>query len=159
MTISEMLAMDAISNFPTTALARLCVWLLLWAPFASAQDVVTMLARRADSLVQEQMKKQNIAGLALTIVVDRKIVISRAYGLADLENQVPVSTATLFRTGSIAKPMTSTAAMALYQAGKLDLDAPVQKYCPAFPKKAMDYYDSRVAGPPVWHSSLQTRHL
>ena len=94
-----------------------------------------MLAQKADSLVQEEMKKQNIAGLALTIVVGKKIAVSRAYGFADLENQVPVTTATLFRTGSIAKPMTSVAAMALYQAGKLDLDAPVQKYCPAFPKK------------------------
>lgn len=46
-----------------------------------------------------------------------------------------MTTATLFRTGSIAKPMTSTTAMALYQAGRLDLDAPVQKYCPVFPKK------------------------
>ena len=94
-----------------------------------------MLAQKADSLVQDEMKRQNIAGLSLTIVVDKKIAVSRAYGLADLENQVPVSTATLFRTGSIAKPMTATAAMALYQAGKLDLDAPVQKYCPAFPQK------------------------
>jgi serine beta-lactamase-like protein LACTB, mitochondrial len=112
------------------------MWLLLLcAPLAFAQDVVTMLAQKADSLVQEEMKKQNIAGLALAIVVDKKIAVSRGYGFADLEDRVPVTTATLFRTGSIAKPMTSTAAMALYQAGKLDLDAPVQKYCPAFPKK------------------------
>ncbi len=118
------------------ASARLCLWLLLLcAPLALAQGVVTMLEQKADSLVREEMKKQNIAGLVLTIVVDGKIAVSRAYGFADLENQVPVTTATLFRTGSIAKPMTSTAAMALYQAGKLDLDAPVQKYCPAFPQK------------------------
>ena len=120
----------------TAAPARLCLGLLLlYAPLACAQDVTNMLAQKADSLVQEEMKKQNIAGLSLTIVVDKKIAVSRAYGLADLENQVPATTATLFRTGSIAKPMTATVAMALYQAGKLDLDAPVQKYCPAFPQK------------------------
>ncbi len=128
--------MDAFLNFLTAALARSCgSLLLLYAPLAVAQDVATMLAQKADSLVQEEMRKQNIAGLSLTIVVDKKIAVSRAYGLADLENQVPVTTSTLFRTGSIAKPMTATAAMALYQAGKLDLDAPVQKYCPAFPQK------------------------
>jgi CubicO group peptidase (beta-lactamase class C family) len=118
------------------ALLILCLPLLLpCPPVACAQDIATTLAQQADSLVQEEMKKQNIAGLALTIVIDKQIVASRAYGSADLENRVPVTTATLFRTGSIAKPMTSTAAMALYQAGKLDLDAPVQKYCPAFPTK------------------------
>ncbi len=128
--------MDGSCKFLATALTRSVLWLLLLsAPVAFSQNLVTMLAQKADSLVQEEMKKQNIAGLTLTVVVDKKIAISRAYGLADLENQVPVSTATLFRTGSIAKPMTSTAVMALYQAGKIDLDAPVQKYCPAFPKK------------------------
>ena len=37
--------------------------------------------------------------------------------------------------GSISKPITATAAMLLWQQGKLDLDAPVQKYCPVFPPK------------------------
>jgi serine beta-lactamase-like protein LACTB len=116
--------------------ALLCASLLLFCASRSfSQDVIAMLSQRADSLVKEEMRKQNIAGLTLTIVMDKKIVVSRAYGFADLENQAPVTTATLFRTGSIAKPITSTAAMALYQAGRLDLDAPVQKYCPAFPQK------------------------
>ena len=129
-------AMNAISKSLMRVGAGLCVsLLLLFAPVAGAQDVVSMLQQKADSLVGEEMKKQNIAGLSLTIVVDKKIAVSRAYGFADLENQVPATTSMMFRTGSLAKPMTSAAAMALYQAGKLDLDAPVQNYCPAFPKK------------------------
>ena len=93
------------------------------------------LSQMADTLAREEMKKENIAGLSLAIVVDKKIVVSRAYGLADVENHAPASTATLFRTGSIAKPITAAAAMELYQQGKLDLDAPVQTYCPRFPRK------------------------
>ena len=128
--------MNPISKFLTTALTRSWVWLLLLcAPLAFAQDVATALAQKADSLVREEIKKHNIAGVAIAIVVDKKIAVSRAYGFADLENHAPATTATLFRTGSIAKPITAVAAMALYQAGKLDLDAPVQKYCPAFPTK------------------------
>src|SRR5271167_3561223 len=128
--------MDSVLKPLEMARMRFCVLLLLvCAPSAFAQDVATMLARKADSLVQEQIKKQNISGLALTIVVGKKIVVSRVYGFADLENHVPVTTATLFRTGSVAKPITSAAAMTMYQAGRLDLDAPVQKYCPAFPNK------------------------
>ena len=127
--------MKPISKFLRTALTRSCICLLLCSPLLFAQDPATVLAQKADSLIQDEMKKQNIAGLTLAIVVDKKIAVSRGYGFADVENQAPVTTATRFRTGSIAKPMTATAAMALYQAGKLDLDAPVQKYCPAFPTK------------------------
>lgn len=128
--------MNAASRFSTAVAVWLSGLLLLSCATRSfPQNVVTMLSQQADTLVKDEMKKQNIAGLTLTIVVDKKIVVSRAYGFADLENRAPATTATLFRTGSIAKPMTSTAAMALYQAGKLDLDVPVQQYCPAFPKK------------------------
>jgi serine beta-lactamase-like protein LACTB, mitochondrial len=102
---------------------------------AVAQDQSLALSRKATSLVEEEMAKQKIAGLSIAIVIDKKIVYSKAFGSADLENRVPASTTTLFRTGSIAKPLTAMAAMALYQSGKLDLDAAVQKYCPAFPQK------------------------
>lgn len=104
-------------------------------PTAAAPDVAAQLVQQANTLVRGQMKKENIAGLSLTLVVDKKIVVSQAYGMADVENHAPASPATRFRTGSVAKPIAAAAAMALYQAGKLDLDAPVQKYCPAFPAK------------------------
>ncbi len=55
--------------------------------------------------------------------------------MADLENSVPVKATTVYRTASIAKPMTATAVMLLAEQGKLDLDAPIQKYCAAFPEK------------------------
>lgn len=55
--------------------------------------------------------------------------------MADLENNVPATSETLYRLASISKPLTATAAMQLWERGKLDLDAPVQKYCPSFPQK------------------------
>ena len=55
--------------------------------------------------------------------------------MADLENSVPASPSTLFRLASVSKPITATAILQLWERGKLDLDAPIQKYCPAFPKK------------------------
>ena len=60
---------------------------------------------------------------------------SAGFGMADLENFVPATSETLYRLGSISKPITSTAAMQLWERGKLDLDSPVQRYCPAFPQK------------------------
>ena len=55
--------------------------------------------------------------------------------MADLENTVPATSKTLYRLASISKSITATAAMKLWEEGKLDLDSPVQKYCPAFPQK------------------------
>src|SRR5215469_16832525 len=59
----------------------------------------------------------------------------RGFGMADLENGVPVTPQTSFRLASVSKPITATAVMELWERHQLDLDAPVQKYCPAFPKK------------------------
>jgi len=55
--------------------------------------------------------------------------------MADLENSVPATSRTLYRLGSVSKPLTATAALQLWERGKIDLDAPVQKYCPTFPQK------------------------
>ena len=67
-------------------------------------------------------------------------------GKADLENNVSATPETLFRTGSIAKPMTAVAAMRLVEDGKLDLDAPIQKYCPAFPQEPWTITAQEVLG-------------
>ena len=60
---------------------------------------------------------------------------SAAFGEADLEQHVPASAQSMFRTGSVGKWFTATAAMRLAEDGKLDLDAPVQKYCPQYSTK------------------------
>jgi CubicO group peptidase (beta-lactamase class C family) len=52
-----------------------------------------------------------------------------------VENSVSVTPDTVFRLGSISKPVTAVAALKLAAKGKLDLDAPVQRYIPDFPKK------------------------
>ena len=101
-------------------------------PVALPDSVV----RRVDSTVSVFMAAHQVPGLSLAIGLDRRLVWSRGYGLGDLESFEPVTTASVFRTGSIGKPMTATAVMQLWQEGKLDLDAPVQTYCPAFPRKS-----------------------
>ena len=59
---------------------------------------------------------------------------------------MPASEHTLFRLASISKSLTATAAMQLWEKGKLDLDAPVQKYCPAFPQKPWPMTTRQVMG-------------
>ena len=93
------------------------------------------LSAAIDAAVQEQIKKYKIPGLTIAVTKGDGIIYSRAYGWADLENRVRVTSRTLFRIGSITKPITATAAFVFAGRGKLDLDAPVQRYCSWFPEK------------------------
>lgn len=60
---------------------------------------------------------------------------SKGYGLADLENSVPAKADTAYRLASIAKSITAVAVLQLVERGKLDLNAPINKYCAAYPEK------------------------
>lgn len=74
-------------------------------------------------------------GISIAVAVDGKVVWAEGFGLADLEECVPVLPRTKFRIGSTSKPLTAVGAVLLYDQGRLDLDAPVQKYVPQFPDK------------------------
>jgi serine beta-lactamase-like protein LACTB len=115
---------------------RLIVALFVVAVSAAAQTVAPAdLIAKSDQIVIDAMRKQQIPAITVAVAVGDHIVYSRASGAADLENDVPATTRTLIRTGSIAKPISATAAMTLVDSGRLDLDAPVQKYCAPFPLK------------------------
>jgi CubicO group peptidase (beta-lactamase class C family) len=97
-------------------------------------------------IIVETMTKQSVPGLSIAVAVDGKIIWSEGFGLADLENQIRVSPATRFRIASISKPLTAAAMARLFEQGKLDLDAPVQKYVPNFPRKEKDITARQLAG-------------
>lgn len=88
-----------------------------------------------EKAITTEMSRQNIPGLSVAIVTENQLRWANGYGFTDLENFVPAKAASVYRLGSISKPITATAAMQLVERGKLNLDAPVQKYCPAFPEK------------------------
>src|SRR5215208_3887356 len=104
--------------------------LLLASIAASAQTTSHLPAHKVEKIekaISAEMSRQNIPGLSVAIVADRKLLWSNGYGLADLENHVPAKSATVYRLGSISKSITAIAVMQLAERGKLDLDAPVQK--------------------------------
>lgn len=94
----------------------------------------------------KQWIARGIPGLALAVAIDGKIVYSEGLGYADLEERVPVWPTTKFRIGSVSKPFTAVALMQLVETGKVDLDAPVQKYVPSFPDKGAVITVRMVAG-------------
>ncbi|MBL9199878.1 MAG: beta-lactamase family protein, partial [Opitutaceae bacterium] len=76
-----------------------------------------------------------VPGLSVAVGVDGKVVWSEGFGYADLAARRPVTPATRFRIGSISKPIAAAGLMRLVEQGRFDLDAPVQRYVPDFPKK------------------------
>lgn len=83
--------------------------------------------RDIESYVTRRMRSARIPGLALAIVRDDSIVFLKGYGRSDPSGR-PVTPQTPFAIGSITKPFTALATMQLVEAGKIDLDAPVQRY-------------------------------
>ena len=91
--------------------------------------------QQAGRYIDSLRRKQDIPGISVCIGTKRKIVWAEGFGLADVENQIPVSTETRFRLGSVSKSITSLAVGQLVQNGKLDLDAPIDQYVSYFPAK------------------------
>jgi CubicO group peptidase (beta-lactamase class C family) len=131
--------MSLIIRHTNQTLPRILVVLLLlrFGAFAAAQE--TKLSpdqkKQLEDTVSKFMAATSAPGVAAAVVLKGEEVWSEGFGMADLENSVPVTPHTLFRLASVSKPITATAAMQLWEQGKLDLDAPIQKYCPAFPQK------------------------
>ena len=88
----------------------------------------------ARRLARALLVKENLPGLSVAVAVDGAIVWTEGFGYA-AEDRTPVTPLTRFRLGALSKPMTSVAAALLHDRGRLDLDAPVQRYVPAYPQK------------------------
>ena len=111
--------------------------LLLAAP-AGAQTPGALSAEntsRIETAISSFMSQQNIPGISVAIVQDNQVRFQRGYGMAEVENFVPAKALTVYRIASVSKSLTAVAAMQLVEKGKLDLDAPIQKYVPGFPAK------------------------
>ena len=70
---------------------------------------------------------------AILVAEDGKPLVAKAYGLADAEHQVPNTTRTKFRIGSVTKQFTAAAVMMLQERGKLNVSDPIGKYLDDIP--------------------------
>ena len=101
---------------------------------------------KSQEIMHQHMAKIGIPGATIAVSIDGKIVWAEGFGLADVENRLPVLPSTKMRIGSVSKSLTSAAIGLLYEQGQLDLDAEVQKYVPSFPKKKFPINTRQVAG-------------
>jgi len=84
-----------------------------------------------DAYIESHIAEHQIPGLALVVVHNDEIVYTQGYGVAGPDG-TPVTPGTPFIIGSTSKSFTALAVMQLVEAGKIDLDAPVQDYLPWF---------------------------
>jgi len=75
-------------------------------------------------------------GCAVGVAEDGRIVLEKAYGMADLERDVPNRPDTVFEAGSVSKQFTAAAVLLLAWDRKLSLDDPIRKYLPELPDYA-----------------------
>ncbi|MEQ8762665.1 MAG: serine hydrolase domain-containing protein [Planctomycetota bacterium] len=100
---------------------------------AFAQDVSP--SSQADDWAESLRAGRGAPGLAASVAVGGDIVWSRGFGRADVEHAVDVTPMTRFRIGSLSKLVTIACLARLMDAGKVDLDAPIQSYVTYFPEK------------------------
>jgi CubicO group peptidase (beta-lactamase class C family) len=109
--------------------ALLLTLLALPAPLAAQQPD---LAAYADTVLGAWNSTHG-PGCAVGVEREGRVLLTRGYGMADLESGRPITPATIFESGSVAKQFTATAVVLLALDGKLDLDDPVRKYIPEMP--------------------------
>ncbi|HEY0172090.1 MAG TPA: serine hydrolase domain-containing protein [Pyrinomonadaceae bacterium] len=145
--------MSLVRTSPARVTLSLCLLILFSGACASAQQPQPQPARlpaekvrQIEALVAAEMAKQKIPGMSVAVVAGGRPLWAAGFGMQDVENDVPARASTVYRLGSISKPVTAVAVMQLFERGRLDLDAPVQKYCPAFPEKQWPVTTRQVLG-------------
>lgn len=109
----------------------------------SATDSAIQMTRQViDSLQTDQQ----VPGIQLSVWKGGELVLSEGFGFADLEQNVPVTSETKLRIGSVSKTLTSAALGKLYEAGEINFDDPVQQYVSYFPEKEYPITVRQVAG-------------
>lgn len=112
-----------------------------------------------ESHITQAMQEAKVPGLALTIVQHGVTWYERGFGVTSVEHPQPVTPETLFRIGSITKPMTAALILALVARGHLNLDVPVRQYVPDIKFSVPEYADHITLRRLLSHTAgLQTSH-
>ncbi|HTV01070.1 MAG TPA: serine hydrolase domain-containing protein [Luteitalea sp.] len=87
-----------------------------------------------DAFVARQMKARHIPGVSIAVLRDGAVVLTKGYGLADVENTVPATESTMYQLASVTKQFTATAVLQLVEDGKLTLATPLRSVLPDMPE-------------------------
>lgn len=113
------------------AIASLLIPLSFSSAVASAPRDDAAAGKRfstARALIKRLVEEDGVPSISVAVAKDGRILWQEGFGWADRERRIPATAHTPYFLASTIKPVTATAVMRLREAGKLDLDAPVENY-------------------------------
>jgi CubicO group peptidase (beta-lactamase class C family) len=133
-----------------TYLSKIACLLLVVLSISSAVSTQTINDETLKQIekIMEKYKPTN-PGCQLSISQKGKVIFSKAYGMADIERNVPLTTESVLDAGSVSKQFTAAAILLLEQQGKLSLQDDIRKYLPEMP----NYGVTVTLGQMMYHTS------
>jgi CubicO group peptidase (beta-lactamase class C family)/D-alanyl-D-alanine dipeptidase len=127
-----------------------------------AKAAYTELVRELSGYIESELADKGIPGISIALVDGDQVVWSAGFGSADPERGARATADTIYRVGSVSKLFTDIGVMQLVEQGRVDLDAPVQRYLPEFTpsnpfdeaislRQLMSHRSGLVREPPVGH--------
>jgi serine beta-lactamase-like protein LACTB len=114
----------------------------------ASPPITTLDAARAEATARLEafIAQRRVPGLSVAVGKDGQVLWAQGFGIADLETKQPVTNETVFPIGSTTKTLTALALGRLVDQGRIDLDAPIQKYVSYFPPKEFPITVRQLAG-------------
>lgn len=94
-------------------------------------DYVT-IAKALGLIIEREIQEKQLPAFSIALVDGDQIVWAQGFGYQDPDKKIPATAHTVYRVGSVSKLFTDIGIMQMVESGKIDLDAPVEKYVPDF---------------------------
>jgi len=91
------------------------------------------LAREVGGLFAARAVDNTTPGCALGVIEQGQWALRSGFGMANLEHDIPITSQSIFRTGSLGKQFTASAIALLAEQGRIDLDSDIHEYLPDLP--------------------------
>lgn len=103
--------------------------MVLKSSILSGQQIsISKMESELNKQIENLISKIGIPSVSISLFNNDSIILSRAYGYSNMALNIKATPKTVYHTGSTFKTVTATAIMQLSESGKIDLDAPVNKY-------------------------------
>ena len=99
-----------------------------------AQAINQVSIDSIDAILRVQMSKKHIPGVSIAVVRQGKVLLTKSYGMANMELNAPATDQSVYAIGSVSKQFIASGILLLAQDGKLQLDDEIHTYYPQAPK-------------------------
>ena len=113
-----------------TVLIVVAVLLIIFGLVLDFQLYLKPIPADLDAAIEEQLKAAKLPGVSMVAIKDGQIVFAKGYGLANIEENRPVTPDTVFQIASVSKLVTATTLMRLHEQGKFGLNDDINAYLP-----------------------------